>query len=113
MPGSHRRRKPLILPGIASDLNVSDRAVQLTFSAFVFTVGPAQLLYGPLADRLGLSYDESREFGTAAGYALSVLKHLPVEGERFVDQGWEIEIIDMDRRRIDKMLARKSVSEEA
>ena len=66
-----------------------------------------------LADRLGLSYDESREFGTAAGYALSVLKHLPVEGERFVDQGWEIEIIDMDRRRIDKMLARKAPAEEA
>ena len=66
-----------------------------------------------LADRLGLSYDESREFGTAAGYALSVLKHLPVEGERFVDQGWEIEIIDMDRRRIDKMLARKSESKDA
>jgi putative hemolysin len=61
-----------------------------------------------LADRLGLSYDENREFGTAAGYALSVLKRLPVEGETFVDQGWEVEIIDMDRRRIDKMLVRKA-----
>ncbi len=65
-----------------------------------------------LADRLGLTYDESREFGTAAGYALSVLKRLPVEGERFVDQGWEVEIIDMDRRRIDKMLVREAPTEQ-
>ena len=58
-----------------------------------------------LADRLGLEYDESREFGTAAGYALSVLKRLPVAGESFEDQGWRFEIITMDRRRIDKILA--------
>lgn len=41
------------LPGIGDDLGASDRAVQLTFSAFVFTVGPAQLLYGPLSDHFG------------------------------------------------------------
>ncbi|MEM7451308.1 MAG: multidrug effflux MFS transporter [Pseudomonadota bacterium] len=41
------------LPGIGRDLEASSRAVQLTFSAFVFTVGPAQLVYGPLADRFG------------------------------------------------------------
>ncbi len=41
------------LPGIGSDLNASNKAVQLTFSAFVFTVGPAQLLYGPLSDHFG------------------------------------------------------------
>ena len=41
------------LPGIGSDLAASNRAVQLTFSAFVFTVGPAQLLYGPLSDHFG------------------------------------------------------------
>lgn len=41
------------LPGIGRDLDASSRAVQLTFSAFVFTVGPAQLIYGPIADRFG------------------------------------------------------------
>jgi len=60
-----------------------------------------------LADRLELEYDESREFGTAAGYALSVLKQLPVEGEFFIDQGWRFEVVDMDRRRIDKLLVSK------
>jgi len=60
-----------------------------------------------LADRLGLDYAESREFGTAAGYALSVLKKLPLGGESFVDQGWEFRIAEMDNRRIDRILVRK------
>ena len=57
-----------------------------------------------LADRLGLEYGENREFGTAAGYVLSVLKKLPAEGEHFTDQGWRFEVVDMDGRRIDKLL---------
>jgi len=57
-----------------------------------------------LSDRLGLEYGEDRDFGTAAGYALSVLRKLPVEGEVFRDQGWRFEVVDMDGRRIDKLL---------
>lgn len=57
-----------------------------------------------LADRLDLEYGEDREFGTAAGYALHVLKKLPAEGEYFTDQGWRFEVVDMDGRRIDKLL---------
>lgn len=57
-----------------------------------------------LADRLGIDYGEDREFGTAAGYALSVMKKLPHEGEHFNDQGWRFEVVDMDGRRIDKLL---------
>lgn len=57
-----------------------------------------------LGDRLGLTYSDDREFATAAGYVLSVLKHLPTEGEHFTDQGWRFEVIDMDRRKIDKLL---------
>ena len=57
-----------------------------------------------LADRLGIEYGEDREFGTAAGYALSVMKKLPGEGEHFTDQGWRFEVVDMDGRRIDKLL---------
>lgn len=57
-----------------------------------------------LADRLGIEYDEAREFGTAAGFALSVLKRLPTEGEAFSEQGWRFEVFDMDNRRIDQIL---------
>ncbi len=61
-----------------------------------------------LADRLRLDYGEDREFGTAAGYALSVMKKLPHEGEHFTDQGWRFEVVDMDGRRIDKLLVSRA-----
>ena len=57
-----------------------------------------------LAARLDIDLPDPREFATAAGYVLWHLKKLPVEGERFVDQGWRIEIVDMDGRKIDKLL---------
>ena len=57
-----------------------------------------------LATRLGLEYDDTREFATAAGFVLAVLKKLPAEGEHFTQQGWRFEVVDMDGRRIDKIL---------
>jgi len=62
---------------------------------------PADLL----ANRLCIDLPEDRDFATAAGFALSVLKRLPHEGEVFDDQGWRFEIVDMDGRKIDKLLA--------
>ena len=60
------------------------------------------------ADRFGQTLEidlpEDRDFATVAGYVLSVLKHLPHEGEVFGEQGWRIEVVDMDGRRIDKLL---------
>jgi len=32
------------------------------------------------------------------------LKKLPAEGEYFVDQDWRFEVVDLDGRRIDKLL---------
>lgn len=58
-----------------------------------------------LAERLAIELPDDREFATAAGYVLWVLKHLPKEGEHFEDQGWHIEVVDMDGRKIDKLLA--------
>lgn len=60
-----------------------------------------------LAERLGIDLPDHREFATAAGYVLYFLKKLPLEGESFVEQGWRFEVIDMDRRKIDKLLVSK------
>ncbi|MCC7395424.1 MAG: HlyC/CorC family transporter [Sphingomonadaceae bacterium] len=57
-----------------------------------------------LAERLGLTLDDEREFATAAGFALDRLKHLPVTGEIFDAHGYRFEIMDMDGRKIDKLL---------
>ena len=61
-----------------------------------------------LADKIGIEYDESREFATVAGFALAVLKHFPQEGESFGEQGWTFEIVDMDGRKIDKLLVSRT-----
>ncbi|MGK6353629.1 hemolysin family protein [Sphingomonas sp. DT-207] len=61
-----------------------------------------------LAERLGIDLPEDRDYATVAGLALAVLKHLPNEGEDFVEQGWRFEIVDMDGRKIDKLLVREA-----
>src|SRR6185436_7859064 len=48
-----------------------------------------------LSDRLGMRLPAERDFSTVAGFALSVLKHIPVTGERFKHDGWSFEIVDM------------------
>ncbi|QIG81662.1 hemolysin family protein [Stakelama tenebrarum] len=60
-----------------------------------------------LADRLEIELPEDRDYATVAGLALAHLKHLPEEGERFEEQGWRFEIVDMDERKIDKLLVAK------
>ena len=57
-----------------------------------------------LSDRIGIDYEADREFATAAGFALSVFKKLPAEGEHFDYDGWRFEVLDLDGRRIDKLL---------
>jgi putative hemolysin len=57
-----------------------------------------------LIDRLGLDLPDDRDYATAAGFVLSVLKRLPHEGEHFTEQDWRFEVIDMDGRKIDKLL---------
>ena len=47
--------------------------------------------------------DENR-FSTLGGFVLFRLGHIPREGEKFLWDRFEFEIIDMDRQRIDKVL---------
>ncbi|MBE7185857.1 MAG: HlyC/CorC family transporter [Methylobacterium mesophilicum] len=58
-----------------------------------------------MADLLGIDLPENRDYETAAGYVLSVLHHLPNVGETFNAQGWRFEVVDLDGRRIDKLIA--------
>ena len=58
-----------------------------------------------LGDRLGVNLPHERDYSTVAGFALSVLKHLPETGETFRHDGWKFEVVDMDGRKIDKLIA--------
>ena len=44
-------------------------------------------------------------YHTVAGLMLALLQRVPKEGDRIVWAGWRFEIIDMDGRRVDKVLA--------
>ncbi|MFT4012374.1 MAG: hemolysin family protein [Paracoccus sp. (in: a-proteobacteria)] len=61
-----------------------------------------------LADRLGMSLHEDHDFSTVAGLVLDLAGQIPQIGDS-VDWGaWRIEVLDLDGRRIDKLLvARK------
>lgn len=72
------------------------------------------LLSGSMAadeieEYLGISIPPDRSYHTTAGFVLDRIGHLPDVGETFTDQGWQFEVIDLDGRRIDKILARRSV----
>ncbi|MEZ2128888.1 MULTISPECIES: hemolysin family protein [unclassified Sinorhizobium] len=47
---------------------------------------------------------EEVEYQTVAGLVLEEMKHLPELGESFTKNGWRFEVIDLDGRRIDKIL---------
>lgn len=57
-----------------------------------------------LSERIGISLEEDRDYATVAGFVLDRMKRIPTTGESFIDQGYRFEIIDMDGRKIDKIL---------
>ena len=46
-------------------------------------------------------------YHTVAGLMLALLQRVPREGDRIVWGGWRFEIVDMDGRRVDKVLAHR------
>ena len=63
-----------------------------------------------LGDALGGSFDETSAYHTVAGLVLERLGHLPAEGEVFQLGAYQVEVVDMDGRRIDKLIFRDSSS---
>ena len=61
-----------------------------------------------LSDRIGVSMPGDRDYSTVAGFALSVLKKIPETGETFKFDGYKFEVVDMDGRKIDKLLISRS-----
>ncbi len=59
-----------------------------------------------LLERLGLREEDvhAEDAATAAGLVLNLLGRIPVVGDRVVVRGFEIEVVDLDGPRIDKLL---------
>jgi len=58
-----------------------------------------------MADLLGIPLAENAGYQTVAGFVLAQLRHLPSTGEFIEALGWRFEVVDLDGRRIDKLLA--------
>ena len=58
-----------------------------------------------LGDLLGLTLPASRAYHTVAGFVLQRFGALPKVGDSIDAGGWRFEVVDLDGRRIDKVLA--------
>jgi putative hemolysin len=59
------------------------------------------------ADKLGVPVGRDPKFETVAGFVLAELNHLPRVGETFTRGHWRFEVLDLDGRRIDKVLVKR------
>jgi len=58
-----------------------------------------------MAAQFGLTLPEKRSYTTLAGFVLAHMQHIPKTGEFIELDGWRLEVVDLDGRRIDKVLA--------
>ena len=97
-----------VLEGIAGEFPQGEQA-----EAKVATRDDGSLLVAgwmpvdEFADRIGIALEEDRDYETVAGLVIDRMKALPKLGDH-VDVGpWRIEVVDLDGRRIDKLLVRR------
>ncbi|MBI1619966.1 hemolysin family protein [Aquamicrobium zhengzhouense] len=62
-----------------------------------------------MAEILHIELPEKRDYETLAGFVLSHMHKLPEIGEYVDALGWRFEVVDLDGRRIDKILATRSI----
>jgi putative hemolysin len=72
------------------------------------------LSFDELRTQLGLpaaDLDQGQNFETVAGFVLALLGHIPQAGEQIQWHSYTFEVVDMDGRRIDKVLLQSSAPE--
>jgi putative hemolysin len=61
-----------------------------------------------MVERLGIKVDPlPRDYSTVSGLVLAQLERIPTTGDTVSWRGLVIEVVDMDGRRIDKLLVRR------
>jgi putative hemolysin len=61
-------------------------------------------------DVIRVPIDPDPDYTTVAGFVLDELKRIPDLGESFVKGDWRFEVVDLDGRRIDKLLVSRVIS---
>lgn len=60
-----------------------------------------------------LPQEQLGNFHTVGGFVLASLGHIPRKAERFTWAGWEFEVVDVDRNRVDQVLASRAAATHA
>ena len=72
----------------------------------------ATLATSELKTLLGLTvelpHEDEAEFQTLGGFVVTHFGRIPTAGDHFDWSGWRFEVVDMDRRRVDKVLVSKT-----
>jgi putative hemolysin len=58
-----------------------------------------------MADLLGVDLPATRPYETVAGFVIDRLQRIPMTGESMEFDNWRFEVVDLDHRRVDKVLA--------
>ena len=100
-----------ILTGIAGDLpDVGDEdvpgAVEREDGSWLIDGTMSVHAVARVLDADTLLADEG-DYATVAGMVIEALGHIPEPGEYVTRHGWCFEVVDLDGRRIDKLLARR------
>ena len=85
------------------DEGEEDDAVQREDGSWLLS---GSLMVDNLSDQFGIDLPERRDYETLAGFIIETLQRLPATGEVVAVEGWSFEIVDMDGRRIDKVIAK-------
>ena len=98
-----------ILTGIAGDLpeeeaDIEPSAVQRDDGSWLMDGQMPVFEVERILGVTGLAVDDA-EYTTLAGFVLSQLGRIPSVGEKFRWKNWQFEVVDLDGRRIDKVLA--------
>ena len=101
-----------ILTGIAGELPQADAAepgaVQREDGSWLIDAQMPVFEVERVLDLEGLAADDA-DYTTLAGFVLFQLGHIPSVGETFQWKNWRFEVVDLDGRRIDKVLAQRTL----
>ncbi len=94
-----------VLEGIAGDIDKEHEgeAKEITKRADGSWLVDGRASIDDLKEELGIE-ETTEDYHTAAGLALEKLARIPVEGDSFVIGDWRVEVVDMDSKRIDKLV---------
>ena len=93
-----------ILEAIAGDFGAAPEAEELVTRADGSMLVAGAMPVDEFTDHLGITLAPGRGYSTVAGLVLDEMGRLPQVGEVLDWRAWTIEVVDLDGRRIDKLL---------